>query len=280
MLIDRFRAVAETYGAAGALVEALIAVVCIIAALFFLRDSIRTISHFRDSGALLVFRRLLLSAIPAIVLSGIGFSLGQLANDTVAGAISAEWLIAYLFVLLLGGSVGAAELVSRYKDRPARAVTTAPALFYISLNALGSVAALYLIYTYRGKMGFPDDPAEWTSGVLVQSVLIAGFSSLLFFRTSLFKLRVGDTDLAVGPAIVLDALLAAADRAVDRVMAEPRAEFVHRVMAAVSFEKAAVILPAHCLALMQNVSNAETQPLSALSIRCMPTRIYPTRSNR
>jgi len=111
-------------------------------------------------------------------------------------------------------------------------------------------------------------------------VLTAGFSALLFFRTSLFKLRVGDADLAVGPSIVLDSLLAAADRAVDRVMAQPRAAFVHELMGDLSFDKAAAILPAHCLALMQNVSSAEAQRIAGVVNALRADKKCPTRSSR
>jgi hypothetical protein len=177
-----------------------------------------------------------------------------------------EWVVAYSFAFLIGGGAGMAELISRYKDSPLRAVRTIPAVFYISLNAFGSVAALYLIYIYRVKLGFNDAKAgdDWSRdpGILVQAVMLAGFSSLLFFRTALFNFRVGDADLAIGPSVFLDTLLAAADRAVDRVMARPRATFVHDLMGDISFEKAAAILPSHCIALMQNLASNETQAIA------------------
>jgi hypothetical protein len=205
----------------------------------------------------------------------------------LAGAIAIEpllgnlgWVLAYLFVFVLGGSVGAAELVSRYRDRPFAAIATAPALFYILLNAFGAVGALYLIYIFHDKLGLKDEAGNWPAGpgALVQAVLIAGFSSLAFFRTSIFKFRAGDSDLAVGPSIVLDALLGAADRAVDRVMAQPRAGIVHEVMGNLAFEKVSIILPSHCLALMQNVSSVESQRVAGVvnSLRAdkdMPDKI-------
>jgi hypothetical protein len=174
---------------------------------------------------------------------------------------SLDWVLAYAFVSFFGGAVGAAELISRYKDSPTRALRTGPAMFYIVLNALGSAAALYLISINPSAVGLVDAAGKWIDDTktLVQAVLIAGFGSLLFFRTSIFKVRVGDADMAIGPSIVLDTLLNAADRAVDRVMAEPRAIFVHGLMSDISFEKAAIILPSHCISLMQNVSSEESQ---------------------
>jgi hypothetical protein len=49
-------------------------------------------------------------------------------------------------VLVLGGVVGASELVSRYKDHPAAAIQTWPAVFYIALNSIASIGALGLIH--------------------------------------------------------------------------------------------------------------------------------------
>ena len=48
-------------------------------------------------------------------------------------------------VALLGGIVGASELISRYKDDPGAAIKSWPAIFYIAINAAASVAALGLI---------------------------------------------------------------------------------------------------------------------------------------
>ena len=42
----------------------------------------------------------------------------------------------YLGVLLVGGAVGAAELVSRYRDHPYRALWTTPSGFYMAVGDL------------------------------------------------------------------------------------------------------------------------------------------------
>jgi hypothetical protein len=47
-------------------------------------------------------------------------------------------------------------------------------------------------------------------------------------------------------------------------MAQPRAAFVHQLMGELSFDKAAAILPAHCLAPMQNVSSAEAERIAGV----------------
>jgi hypothetical protein len=258
MFIDAIESLLAPYGIAGLIVAGLGAIICIVASLGFMSQAIRCFAAGKGENPVSAFVIEWVSpAAVAMILLGAGVVAAGIALKPLLG--HSEWLLAYAFVLFLGGAVGAAELVSRYKDRPNRALATAPAIFYISVNALGACGALYLISVFRDRLGFGAEGAAWSTAALVQAVLLAGFSSLLFFRTSLFKLRVGDDDLAIGPSIVLDTLLGAADRAVDRVMAEPRAQFVHKLMGDVSFEKGAAILPAHCLALMQNISSDETQ---------------------
>jgi len=146
-------------------------------------------------------------------------------------------------VALLGGFVGASELVSRYKDHPYAAVQTWPAQFYIAINCAASIGSLGLIRA-MGWFG----QSHWTQ------ILMAGLSAMAFFRTSLFVVRAGDRDVGIGPSGFLQVFLSAADRAVDRQRAAARSETVATVMEGVDFEKAKKALPLYCVALMQNVS--------------------------
>jgi hypothetical protein len=96
----------------------------------------------------------------------------------------------------------------------------------------------------------------------VTAVLLAGFGAMAFFRTSLFTLRVANVDVAVGPSLLLDALLIAADRAVDRNLAVERAKVVSRIMQGVTFDEAKRSLPTLCFSLMQNLSSDEAQQIT------------------
>jgi hypothetical protein len=115
---------------------------------------------------------------------------------------------------LLGGAVGASELISRYKDHPGAAIKTWPAGVYIAINGIAingiaSASALGLIHV-NGWFG----PSRWTQ------ILMAGVSAMAFFRTSLFVVGAGHRDVGVGPSGFLQIFLGAADRAVDRRRAE------------------------------------------------------------
>ena len=177
-------------------------------------------------------------------------------RDLLSGNVRLQRVVSGLppQVGVIGLTVGVVELVSRYKDNPMRALLTLPALIYIVLNLLACLAMLdvlrviqpsWLYGTYAGRQ------------LSLYVVLAAGFGAVALFRSSLFKLKTADGETSIGPAVVLDTLLSASDRAVDRVVATPRGSSIAQIMAGISYERARLALPAYCFALMQNVSQQE-----------------------
>src|SRR5579859_4136781 len=134
-----------------------------------------------------------------------------------------DWLD-WAAVAVLGGVVGSSELISRYKDNAKETLGSWPAIFYIVINSVASVAALGLV---RTNGWFTQ--SRWTQ------ILMAGISAMAFFRTSLFVVRAGDRDVGVGPSGFLQIFLAAADRAVDRKRAAARSDAVAEVMKGVDY---------------------------------------------
>ena len=164
--------------------------------------------------------------------------------------------LAAVLVFVLGGAVGTAELVARYRDEPWKAVTTPPALSYIAVNALASLGALAAIKAFGWNFGL--DPSSPTT-IAATHILVAGFGAMALFRSSLFTVRVGTSDVGVGPSSFLTIILNAVDRNVDRQRAAAPARSVKVAMRDVSFELSKVALPLACFALMQNVPTDEQQ---------------------
>lgn len=158
-------------------------------------------------------------------------------------------------VAVLGALVGGAELASRYRDAPWKALYTWPALVYIALNLAASALALALIQGYDWKFGATGSSLRWTQ------VLVAGVGAMALFRTSLFTVRAGDHDIGVGPGSFLQIFREAADRAVDRVRAGARGLAVGKLMEGIDYRKASEGLIPYCLALMQNVPDDEQKKL-------------------
>jgi len=157
-----------------------------------------------------------------------------------------RWHIA---VTLFGMAVGASELVGRYKDAPFLTMFTPAAAFYVTINGAASLFAYEAILEFQVFSDIKN--REWIQA------LVAGFGSMAFFRSSLFTMKVGDTDVSVGPGIFFQVLLFATDRACDRRRAWRRSALVTSIMQGVSFEKARDALPSFCFELMQNLPSSE-----------------------
>jgi hypothetical protein len=163
-----------------------------------------------------------------------------------------------LLVGLLAGLVGLAELVSRYKSDPTYALRrSAAAWLYIILNAVAGVAALFLIRAFGWTFGQSDHITLWR-------ILVASFSAIAFFRSSLFVTKIGDTSVGVGPSLILGALLDAFDRDVDRKSAENMSGVMKSAnLAGLDSDRVTYALPVLCLALMQNFPPGDQAQLGA-----------------
>jgi hypothetical protein len=171
--------------------------------------------------------------------------------------VSDSTVIDLLVVASIGLLVGTGELISRYRDAPVRALCSPPALVYVSVNLLAACAAYGLITAFNWSFGAASgDPTRWTR------VLVAGFGAMALFRSSLFMVRVGGQDVGIGPSSLLAALLAVADRGVDRGRGTRRAAEVHKLLDGIPWTRARTDLPAICLGLMQNATLVEQDALA------------------
>jgi hypothetical protein len=170
----------------------------------------------------------------------------------------------YFWVSVLGALVGIVELVSRYRDDPVRALSQLPAVMYIAFNIGASILALYLILEIKPEwlVGKDGDLNKVTPAGWILIVFVAGTAALAFFRSSLFRTKIDEVSVPVGPALILDSLLGALDRAVDRSIATPRSEAIKRIMDEVDFDKAQEALSSYCIALMQNLPPDESRRLA------------------
>src|SRR5262245_1717183 len=107
----------------------------------------------------------------------------------------------------IGAVVALTELLNRYHHLSFGPGIVASLALYILVN----VAAAALAILFVGA-----DSSAQTAGIAGSTVgngLIAGFGASALLRSSFFNYRVGDKDINVGPAALLDVLRSAADRA-------------------------------------------------------------------
>jgi len=74
--------------------------------------------------------------------------------------------------------------------------------------------------------------------------------------------RIGDTDVGIGPRALLQSLLAAADRMINRDQAQSRANDVAGTMRDIDFDKARTSLPSLCFLLVENITPADQEGVS------------------
>jgi len=181
----------------------------------------------------------------------------------------------YGSVAFIGAFIGIGELVSRYKDDPYEAITNRHAVTYTLLNVLSAVMALLALKTLNtnGVEGVLN--GEGPASSRVGYTLLAGFGAMGILRSSAFNMRVGKDDISIGPSALLQVMLSATDRAVDRARARVRAENMARTMHLVPFEQIEESLPQLAFTMMQNVTDQEKQvfanELAALREKRMDT---------
>ena len=167
-----------------------------------------------------------------------------------------------LAAMAIGGAVGAVEIMGRYRHAPIRAAFSWSGYVYILVNVLAAWVAFYLLGVFDAFPVAKDATAADGDRRTVELTLAAGLGALVVLRSALFKVRVGDTDVGIGPAAVLDTILLIADRGVDRREAVSRAQDVSALVAHVKdYRIIANMLTKYSLALMQNVDEKTSSDL-------------------
>ena len=98
---------------------------------------------------------------------------------------------------------------------------------------------------------------ETAASAQIYNIMLAGFGGAAFFRSSVMRTRVGEKDISVGPGLVIDTLLAALDREVDRVRAKFRSQAVEKLLPWITLRDAAEVIVPYCIELMQNLKSDE-----------------------
>lgn len=171
----------------------------------------------------------------------------------------------YILVFVAGLLVGTAELLSRHRDYPLRAISSGPSIGYLALNGGLSVAALWVVKLSPPAFLMSADGAGLDP---VKTALVVGFGAAAFFRSSFFKVRGPEGDISVGFGLIIEVFQRVIDGEVDRKLGERRIDDVSTIMANVSFVKAAKALPTYCFAALRRVSIDEQQQL-AIQIKAL-----------
>lgn len=125
-----------------------------------------------------------------------------------------------VFAFMFGSLVGMSEIASRYRDEPLRAMASPFGLIYAVLNGSFSIAATFIILRFSNT--FPGIAAD---GALL--AITAGFGATAVMRTRLAVIKGADgKDVSIGPDYVVNILMQAVDKNVDRHRAAVRQTIV------------------------------------------------------
>jgi hypothetical protein len=164
-------------------------------------------------------------------------------------------VIDFLAVLAIGALVGCVEVLSRYKDAPFKVALSRPGLIYIGINGLVALLALLAVrlfgWTFTDNPNYSVEIIRWTQ------VFVSGLAAMTLFRSSLFNFHLADQDISIGPNAILQILLVAVDKEVDRLRGKERARIVEEAMDGIAFTEAVLNLPTVAIALMQNLSRED-----------------------
>lgn len=215
---------------------------------------------------LLLLGRRLKRAEPsqALAIRYVGLLLAALALLLALGIVlPADPTVArdYLFVFALGGLIGVADVFSRYQEAPLRTLSSTGALIRIAVNAAASGIALWIIKAHP----FTDmQPIENTA----TQIVAAGFGALALLRLSV-KAKIGDQDVSIGPASLVDSILAAADRDANRASAAATVREAFEVKRKVPLYDIATRLAPLCVEAPQTLSDADRRGLYEQIKRCI-----------
>ena len=168
------------------------------------------------------------------LLSAVAQTLGILAGYALAIVLAAaiawgtgQWL--YLWAFLLGVLTAFTEIVGKFRDEPLKSFRTTEALFYHAFNGAISMFALYVLMLYWEAPAKPLDQ--------MKAVLVAGLGSMLIMRSRLFNIKLDKEDISFGPEQFVKVFLRFMERAIDRVRAQARVEFVRKTMDSIDASK-------------------------------------------
>ena len=178
-----------------------------------------------------------------------------------------------LVSVVLGATVGVAEVVSRYRDEPFVALLgNAYGPIYIGLNGLASTAAYGVLFHFGDRIivGVGTDP--------VLRSLAAGFGASLLLRSKFFNLRsAAGEEIGVGPDAVISTLLRCVDRGIDRARSARRQRIVYRTCGAIApadVPRATSFLRT-AIASFQNLSDSEKREFDEIVARLANDRGDP-----
>ncbi|MFG2086936.1 MULTISPECIES: hypothetical protein [unclassified Spirillospora] len=167
--------------------------------------------------------------------------------------------IEMLLAALIGGAIGLAELVARYRDKPVAALMSPGGLLFVFVNASAAIVALIAVTASGWTFGLPVTTPPASLAVI--QVITAGVGSAALLRMSFGPAQSRSS--GTGPIALLNGILRIADGELERKRALSRLS--HNDLSGLSFERDHAALAELCCHLMREFDLAEAQRLGGLA---------------
>ncbi|TDC84403.1 hypothetical protein [Actinomadura sp. 7K507] len=167
--------------------------------------------------------------------------------------------IEMLLAALIGGAIGLAELVARYRDKPVAALLSPGGLLFVFVNASAATVALIAVTAAGWTFGLPDTTPP--ASLMVIRVIAAGIGSAAVLRMSFTPAQSRAS--GTGPIALLNGILRIADGELERKRALSRLS--HNDLSGLSFERDHAALAELCCHLMREFDLSEAQRLGGLA---------------
>lgn len=172
------------------------------------------------------------------------------------------FLISSSVALLIGGLVGLAEILSRYRDDPFLAAKTRSGVWYCVLNGVAGVLVFWLLLLYdtlpSGLEGH-DFPS------LLKGAAYAGLGAMILLRSRLFKVeRRGGEAVSIGPDFILDTIFKTLDTYIDKSRALYRTQLAATLLADSDSRQLTILIPGLIKKSRQNLTAEEERELGRI----------------
>lgn len=153
--------------------------------------------------------------------------------------------MAYIYVFLLGGLLGASEVIGRYSGFPIRGVLLNWAtVIYCLVNSLISIFS-YLLINQLHLVSFPDAAKD---AEFISKILVAGLGAAAILRLGI-SFQVAGQTLTVSLMSIFDPILRAADTAIRQSTNRKNMSDSERILQGVTEVEAFNNLPIACFRL-------------------------------
>lgn len=161
-----------------------------------------------------------------------------------------------LLATIIGAVAGITTLLGRYKDEPARSLSTVAGRSFVLSHALFSLIAFMVLWLVGTTSDAAGPRKELAVLQLLQFAVFGGLGALVILRLQL-TVFVGGKPQSIGPGDAIETILRVLDRQVDRARAHERAVAVETAMKGLQWDPVRDNLPILVLSAMRSLQSDE-----------------------